>query len=121
MKSKEEKNSSSDFNFVEKPSAAHIKNVFKAVEAELHFNKSRAQKPMGALWFSGALSCLVVAVIYFQFINPVQTSTDLDVALSENLLMELAALSPDEVEMVDDLEFMDALDSLSPEELREIM
>lgn len=111
----------SSFNFVETPSPEHKKNVFKAVEAELQYNKSRSKNALGALWFSGALSCLVAAVVYFQFINPVETSTDLEVALSENLFMELASLSPDEVEIVEDLELMDALDSLSPEELREIM
>jgi hypothetical protein len=60
-------------------------------------------------------------VVYFQFINPVQKNTDLDIAMSENLLMELASLSPEEIEIVDDLELIEALDDLSPEELEEIL
>lgn len=109
-----------DFSFIEKPSAKHTADVFKAVESELALNKT-STKSFGAYWFSGALSCLLGAILYFQFINPVNEITDLEAALSTNLLMELAALSPDEVEIVDDLELMEALDDLSPEELEEIL
>lgn len=106
--------------FIEEPSKKHRGNVFKAAEAELLLNKKQTHG-FGVYWFSGALTCMIAAVVYFQVLNPVQKHTDLEAALSNNLLMELAALSPDEVEIVDDLEFMEALDSLSPEELKEIM
>ncbi|MGH1468059.1 MAG: hypothetical protein ACRBBP_04145 [Bdellovibrionales bacterium] len=107
-------------HFIEEPSKKHRDNVFKAVEAELLLNKKQT-KSFGLYWLSGALTCVIAVVVYFQALNPVQKHTDLEAALANNLLMELAALSPDEVEIVDDLEFMDALDSLSPEELEEIM
>ncbi len=113
-------NKITQMNFVETPSEQHSKNVFAAVEAELAFNR-HSRRNFSTYWFSGALSCLLGALLYFQFINPVQKSTNLEAALSENLIMELAALSPDEVEIVEDLDFMEALDELSPEELEEIL
>ena len=109
------------FNFEETVSKQHKKNVMNAVQSELAINKQQSSKSFSKLWLSGTLALAFSAVFYFQFLNPVQKSTDLDMAMSENLLMELASLSPEEVEIVEDLDFIEALDSLSPDELEEIL
>jgi len=109
------------FSFEEPVSKAHRDKVLNAVQGELNFNKRYKSSSFSKSWLSLPLAIAFSAVVYFQFLNPVTKATNFETAMSENLLMELAALSPEEVEIVKDLEFMDALDKLSPEELEEIM
>lgn len=108
-------------NFEEKVSPEYKTKVLRAVQTDLTYNKHRAGSPLGRLVLGGFGTAFLATLIYFQFLNPVKQSSSLDVALNENLVMELAQLSPEEVEIVGDLDFMDALDKLSPEELEEIM
>jgi hypothetical protein len=109
------------FSFEEPVSKAHKDSVLNAVQAELAINRKSKTSSFSKSWLSLPLAVAFSAVVYFQFVNPVNKSTDLETAMSENLLMELAALSPEEIAIVEDLEFMDALDKLSPEELEEVL
>ena len=109
------------FSFEEPVSKTHRQNVLNAVQAELEINRKSSTVGFSKSWLSLPLAVAFSAVVYFQFVNPVNKTSDFETAMSENLLMELAALSPEEVEIVDDLEFIEALDSLSPEELEEVL
>jgi len=109
------------FSFEEPVSKNHRDSVLNAVQVELELNKKSQSSGFSKSWWSLPLAVAFSAVVYFQFINPVNKSTDFETAMSENLLMELAALSPEEVAIVEDLELMDALDKLSPEELEEVL
>ena len=93
------------------------------MQSELDYNKQRHSKPLISLknWLSVPLALAFSAVLYFQVINPVHKSVNFEAALSDNLLLELATLSPEEVEIVEDLDFIEALDKLSPEELEEVL
>lgn len=107
-------------NFEENVTKAYKDKVFAAVKPELQKNKAHSPSPYW-LWTGSIGTLLVAFFIYFQVLNPVQKHSDLEAALSDNLMMEIAALSAEEVEIVEDLEFMKALDQLSEEELQEIM
>jgi hypothetical protein len=109
------------FSFEEPVSKTHRQNVLNAVQAELDMNKKSSAPSFSKSWLSLPLAVAFSAVVYFQFVNPINKSSDFETAMTENLLMELAALSPEEVEIVEDLEFMEALDQLSPEELEEVL
>ena len=109
------------FSFEEPVSKDHKQNVLNAVQVELELNKKSGSKSFAKSWWSLPLAVTFSAVVYFQFVSPVNKTLDFETAMSENLIMELAALSPDEVEIVEDLEFMEALDKLSPEELEEVL
>lgn len=102
--------------FEEAPSKEHRAQIFNAVQKELELNKSKSKASSWAPWSIG-LSFVFVGFIYFQFLSPVhQNTTDLE----QNLIMELAALSPDEIEIIEDLDFIEALDEMSDKDIREI-
>lgn len=115
------KTKNNQFSFEEPVSKTHRDNVLNAVQAELELNRKSNSAGFSKSWLSLPLAVAFSAVVYFQFVNPVNKSSDFETAMSQNLLMELAALSPEEIAIVEDLEFMDALDKLSPEELEEVM
>lgn len=109
------------FSFEEPVSKNHRESVLNAVQSELVLNRKSKASHFSKSWFSIPLAIAFSALVYFQFVNPINKTSDFETAMSENLLMELAALSPDEVALVEDLEFMEALDKLSPEELEEVL
>lgn len=106
--------------FHEKPSKEHKNQVFNAVKGELLENQKRHKKPSFS-FITNPASYGFVAIfglfLYFQFYNPLYTPSG---QMDSNLIMELASLSPQELEVVEDLDFVEALDKLSDEELKEI-
>jgi len=109
-----------DKEFHEKPSKKHKDAVFRAVQEELLNNKKASESSaLGWLsWQSAGLAAFASLFMYFQFINPIYTPNEL--SLDSNLITELATLSPREREIVDELDFIEALDKLSEEDLQEI-
>jgi len=109
------------FSFEEPVSKTHKSNVLRAAQVELDLNKKSSVGFFAKPWLSLTCAAAFAAVVYFQVVAPVNKTSDFETAMSENLLMELAALSPEEVQVVEDLEFIEALDKLSPEELEEVL
>lgn len=109
-----------DNEFHEVPSKKHKDAVFKAVQSELKKNK-KAHSPPALSWLSwqsAGLAAFASLFLYFQFINPIYQPNKF--ALDSNLVTELASLSPQEREVVEELDFIEALDQLSDEDLKEI-
>lgn len=106
--------------FKENPSEEHKNQVLKAVKVELLENKKRYKKSSFSFITNPASFGFVAFLglfMYFQFFNPLYTPSD---QIDSNLIMELAALSPQEREVVENLDFIEALDKLSEDELKEI-
>ena len=106
--------------FQEKPSKEHKNQVFNAVKGELLENKKRHKKSSFSFLANPASYGFVAffgLFLYFQYFNPLYTPSG---QMDSNLIMELAALSPQEREVVEDLDFIEALDKLSDDELKEI-
>ena len=108
-----------DNEFHEAPTKKHKEDVFKAVKVELKNNKKAYSPAISWLsWQSAGLAGFASLFLYFQFINPVYQPNKF--ALDSNLVTELASLSPQEREIVEELDFIEALDQLSDEDLKEI-
>jgi hypothetical protein len=108
-----------DKEFHEVPSKKHKEAVFKAVQSELIKNKKASEPALPWLsWQSAGLAAFASLFLYFQFINPIYKPNEF--ALDSNLVTELASLSPQEREVVEELDFIEALDQLSEEDLKEI-
>lgn len=109
-----------DKEFHEQPSQKHKDAVFKAVQSELKKNKeAHATSTLSWLsWQSAGFAAFASLFLYFQFINPIYKPNKF--ALDSNLVTELASLSPQEREVVEELDFIEALDQLSDEDLKEI-
>jgi len=108
-----------DKEFHEVPSQKHKNAVFNAVQVELQKNKKAHSPALSWFsWQSAGLAGFASLFLYFQFINPVYQPNKF--ALDSNLVTELASLSPQEREVVEELDFIEALDQLSDEDLKEI-
>lgn len=108
-----------DKEFHETPSKKHKEDVFNAVRSELKKNKEAHSPALSWLsWQSAGLAAFASLFLYFQFINPIYRPNEF--ALDSNLVTELASLSPQEREVVEELDFIEALDQLSDKELKEI-
>lgn len=103
--------------FEESPSEKHKVNVFNAVALELEKNKKASTASVSWMArFSPAFGALALAAVIFYQATQQNTFDD-----NSNAVLELAALSPDELEIIEDLDFIEAIEDLSPEELEEIM
>jgi len=106
-----------DYIFEEPLSKKHKNDVFNAVALELERNKKSSVA--SASWmtrFAPAFGALALAAVIFYQATQQNTFDD-----NSNAILELAALSPDELEIIEDLDFIEAIEELSPEELEEIM
>lgn len=105
--------------FLNEPLSKEFKErVFNSVSSELEANKKYSKSThfkFGQL-FAPALGCLALAGIIFY-----KVYFGLGVPHQSNSIMDLAALTPEEIQVIDDLDFIEALDELSPEELEELL
>ena len=96
--------------FEEKPSEEHKDQVLRAVRSELNENKRLSKKRTFSFITSPASYGFVAffgLFLYFQYFNPLYTPSG---QMDSNLIIELAALSPLEREVVEDLDFLECLD-----------
>ncbi len=104
------------FIFEESPSKKHKADVFAAVAAELEANKKQSFQGSWLTKVAPAFGALALAAVVFY-----QATRQHVFDHNTNAVLELAALSPDELEIIEDLDFIEAIEELSPEELEEIM
>jgi|GEM_PF-3861581 len=102
--------------FYETPTDSHKKAVMNAVRSELQKNKDSVPSRYALFsWQTAAVTAFASLFVYFQLNKPLQIDE-----MNSNLITELASLKPLEREVIEELEFVEFLDQMSEQEIKEI-